>query len=97
MDISTAICYILIIMGHPKNSPVQVSFSDRRKRNVWLFDAGLHTLKMEPKTGEWDAQFVKRFLLKFFKGCRNRGGKKYRDYMMMHRPGDDYISIFGIK
>ena len=81
-----------------KNSPSKILFSNnRRQRNMWLFDAGLHTQHMKMKKGEWDHEFVQRFLVRFFEGCRNRGGKQYRDYMMQHRKGDDYIIVWGIK
>ena len=81
-----------------KNLPSRVSFSNnRKKRNLWLFDAGLHTLHMEMKKGEQDMEFVERFLVEFFKGCRNRGGKKYRHFFMDHRKSDDYITVWGVK
>jgi hypothetical protein len=64
---------------------------------MWVFDAGLHTLNMKMKKDEWDVDFVQRFLLEFFEGCRNRGGKKYRHYMMDHNKGDTYITVWGVK
>lgn len=79
-------------------SPSKISFANNsKKRNVWLFDAGLHTQNMKMKEGEMDMEFVQRFLVEFFKGCRNRGGKKYKYFFMDHEPGDNYITVRGVK
>lgn len=81
-----------------KNYPSKVSYTNaKKKRNLWLFDAGLHTQHMKMKDDESDNQFVQRFLISYFNGCRSRGGKKYRDYLLMHEPENNYISILGIK
>ena len=81
-----------------KNTPSKLLFSNSRiKRNMWLFDAGLHTLNMKMEENESDVEFVERFLVKFFNGCRNRGGKKYKYYLMDHIPDNDYITVWGVK
>lgn len=81
-----------------KNNPSKISYTNnRKKRNMWLFDAGLHTLNMKRKKKEWDMDFVERFLIKYFEGCRNRGGKKYKDFFMWHKPGRNYIDVLGVK
>jgi hypothetical protein len=80
-----------------KNKPNKISYSNkRRNRNMWLFDAGLHTQHLKMNNGEMDVEFVNRFLIQYFNGCKNRGGKKYKDFFMWL--GDNnYISVWGIK
>ena len=77
--------------------PRKILYRTKKKRNMYCFDAGLHTLGMKMKSGELDMDFVERFLVKFFKGCRNRGGKKYSDYFMWHGKGDNYITVWSVK
>ena len=82
-----------------KTLPYKILYGKNRRkgRNLWLFDAGLHTLHMKPKDGEWDMDFVTRFLIKFLEGCRRRGGKQYKDYLIQHCPGDNYIAVWARK
>jgi hypothetical protein len=81
-----------------KNIPCKMLFSNNpKKRNMWLFDVGLHTLHMKMKPGEKDMEFVQRFLISYFDGCRERGGKQSKHYMMDHYPGSNYIRVWGIK
>lgn len=79
--------------------PCRMLFSNNNqvKRNMWLFDAGLHTQHMKMKKGETDSEFVERFLIKFFEGCRNRGGEDWRYYVMDHRQEDKYITVWGVR
>lgn len=85
-------------MPRTRTAPSRIYFKKGdKKRNMVLFDAGLHTQGMKPKEGEMDMEFVERFLVKFFEGCRNRGGRKYRYFLMDHRPGNDYITVWGVK
>ena len=39
-----------------KNTPSKISYNKvkRKNRNLWLFDAGLHTQHMEMKRGEME-------------------------------------------
>jgi hypothetical protein len=70
----------------------------RKKRNMCGFDIGLHTLHMKMKPGEWDHEFVQRFLIEYINGCKQRGGEKYKDFVLHHRKKDDnYITVWGIK
>lgn len=64
---------------------------------MWVFDAGLHTQHSRMAPGETDVQFVQRFLVSYFNGCRQRGGKKYRHYVMDHQPDRDYVVVWGVK
>ena len=81
-----------------KRAPNKISFRNNAKsRNVWLFDAGLHTLHLKMKDGEADMEFVERFLIQFLDGCRSRGGKKYKYFFLDHESGDNYISVRGVK
>jgi hypothetical protein len=64
---------------------------------MWVFDAGLHTQHLIMRPGEMDMDFVNRFLISYFNGCRNRGGKKYRDYLIRHKPDADYLTVWGVK
>jgi hypothetical protein len=77
----------------------RVSFATNKKvkRNAELFDAGLHTLHLDKKEGEQDMEFATRFLVEFLKGCKNRGGKKYKKYYLTVETGDDYCSVWAIK
>jgi hypothetical protein len=91
----------MIIMNRnkikPKNSPSKISFSNTPKNpNVWLLDAGLHTQNMKMKDGEWDMDFVTRFLIRFLDGCENRAGQEYKYFFLDHEPGTDYISVRGV-
>lgn len=81
-----------------KNLPSRLSYSNsKKKRNVFVFDAGIHTLNMEMLKGESDVEFVNRFLLKYFEGCRFRGKEMYQDYFLWNGDGDDYIHCWGVK
>ena len=81
-----------------KKCPSKISYTlTRKKRNMFVFDAGLHTLKMKMNAGEKDNEFVERFLVAYFNGCRKRGGNKYKDYLMWHDRGEDYIFVWGVK
>jgi hypothetical protein len=64
---------------------------------MWVFDAGLHTQHLKMEDGETDVDFVERFMINYFDGCRNRGGKKYRDFIITHKHGNDYITSWGVK
>lgn len=64
---------------------------------MWLFDAGLHTLHLKQKHKELDVEFVERFLMQYFKGCRNRGENKYKDFVMTHGKGENYMTVWGVK
>ena len=78
--------------------PCKLTFEkSNKRRNMWLFDAGLHTQNMKMKKGELDEEFVERFLASYFNGCRQRGGKKYRYYVMDHQLDDNYVSVWGVK
>lgn len=72
--------------------PVKVSFSDKKKRNVYLFDAGLHTQHLKIKKGEQDFEFVTRYLIEYLSGCRNRSPGSV-GFFLFHSKGDDFISI----
>lgn len=85
-------------MKTKKNSPSRVLFSNNeKKRNIWLFDAGLHTLHMEMRDGEQDMEFVERYLKSFFKGCKDRGGDKYRYFFIDYNERGDYVDVWGVK
>jgi hypothetical protein len=81
-----------------KSMPSKVSYSKtRKKRNMWVFDGGLHTLHMRMGPRENDMEFVERFLVEFFKGCHNRAGKQFRDFFIWHNGRDSYMTVWGVK
>lgn len=86
-------------MRDVKNLLKRVSFyhADKVKRNSFPFDCGLHTLGMQKGDNESDVEFVERFLVKYFNGCKNRGGKEYRKFYLTVEEGDNYSTVWGVK
>lgn len=85
-------------MKIPKQLPCRLNYTKtKKKRNVFIFDAGFHTLNMKPKKGELDCEFVTRFLVEYFNGCRKRGDKMYQDYFLWHDKKENYITCWGVK
>ena len=78
-----------------KKMPVKVSFSDKKKRNVYLFEAGLHTQHLKIKDGEKDFEFVTRYLIQYLSGCRERSPDSV-GFFLFHSDGDDHVSIANI-
>lgn len=77
--------------------PVKVSFSDKKKRNVYLFDAGLHTQHLKIKEGEKDFEFVTRYLIQYLRGCRERSRDSVGFFLFYREgSGDGHISIANI-
>ena len=77
----------------------RATFSSNKKlrRNAEVFDAGLHTLHLKQEKNESDVEFVERFLVKYFNGCKNRGGDKYKKFFLTIEDKDDYSTVWGIR
>lgn len=75
-----------------------VSFKkNKKKRNIFVFDAGLHTLRLERKEGEQDMEFATRYLLGYLKGCRERGGSKYKAFLIESNSENSRLVTWGVK
>lgn len=77
----------------------RVIFSSNRKhkRNMFVFDAGLHTLHLKQLKNEKDHEFVTRYLLEYFNGCKKRGGPKYKKFYLTDNEDDKYCLVWGIR